>query len=153
MHIHSPAFADGAPIPERFTCDGADVSPELRFDVDVAAQSLALIVDDPDAPGGSWVHWVVYNLPATAPGLAEAVGSSHRPGGGRAGTNSWGRGGWGGPCPPSGRHRYFFTIYALDVELPDLGAATREELLRAMTGHIVGKAQLLGTCLRPRAAT
>jgi hypothetical protein len=113
-------------------------------------KSLALIVDDPDAPDPAapkrtWVHWVLYNIPPTANGLPEAVASSSLPKGTREGTNDWNRTGYGGPCPPIGRHRYFFKLYALDVVLPDLGPARKAELEKAMEGHIPAKAELVGT--------
>jgi Raf kinase inhibitor-like YbhB/YbcL family protein len=151
MRIHSPSFADGAEIPSAFTCEGDDVNPELVFaDVPPEAKSLALIVDDPDAPDPAspkrtWVHWVLYDLPPTAAGLERNVAPAELPEGTRPGRNDWKRTGWGGPCPPIGRHRYFFKLYALDVELPDLHQPDKADLLRAMEGHVVGQAQLVGT--------
>ncbi len=144
--LRSPAFGEGGTIPRRFTCDGADVSPPLSWDDPPAGtQSFALVVDDPDAPVGTWVHWVVYGIPAHARGLPEGVPTGERlPTGGVHGKNSWGRLGYGGPCPPGGTHRYFFRLYALSTP-PDLEpGATREELLRAMEGRIVGEAALVG---------
>ncbi len=144
MRIESPAFRDGERIPERYTCEGADVSPPLAFSVDLpAARSLALVVDDPDAPGGTWVHWLVYNLPALTVALPEAVAAAALPGKARFGTNSWRRVGWGGPCPPSGTHRYRFTLHALDAELPDMREAAHDELARAMAGHVLGQTVLV----------
>lgn len=146
MRIESSAFRDGERIPERYTCEGADVSPPLAFTVEVpAARTLALVVDDPDAPGGTWVHWLVYDLPATTASLPEAVAAAALPGKARFGSNSWRRAGWGGPCPPSGNHHYLFTLYALDTELPELRAATHDELARAMAGHVLGEASLTAT--------
>ena len=149
--LTSPAFAPGGEIPAFYTCEGRDVSPALGWTgVPESAKSLALIVDDPDAPDPAapkmtWVHWVLYNLPATARGLPEAVSRADLPRGTREGTNDWKRTGYGGPCPPIGRHRYFHKLYALDVVLPDLGAATKAELEAAMKGHVVAQAELMGT--------
>ncbi len=149
--LTSPAFAPGGKIPALYTCEGRDVSPALSWtSVPESAKSLALIVDDPDAPDPAapkmtWVHWVLYNLPATARGLPEAVSRADLPQGTREGTNDWKRTGYGGPCPPIGRHRYFHKLYALDVVLPDLGPATKAELEAAMKGHVVAQAELLGT--------
>src|SRR5258706_13552386 len=129
MQISSTSFAHEGEIPTRYTCEGEDVSPPLQWsDVPPEAQSLVLIVDDPDAPDPAapqrvWVHWVLYNLPPAAAGLAEAIAPADLPSGTRQGRNDWGRTGWGGPCPPIGRHRYFFKLYALKSPLPDLGAA------------------------------
>jgi Raf kinase inhibitor-like YbhB/YbcL family protein len=153
MRITSPAFRPQGAIPQRFTCEGANVSPPLSIDVDglgggdgdvSRAKSLALIVDDPDAEHGSWVHWVVYNVPATTTVLPQGL-TAPLPAGAREGSNSWNGIGWSGPCPPRGRHRYVFTLYALDMMLPDLGAITKEELESAMHGRILGTAQLVGT--------
>ncbi len=147
--IHSSAFGEGGPIPARYTCDGEDISPPLQWNgVPEGARSLALVVDDPDAPDPRapkmvWVHWVLYNLPAESGGLAEGV--SVLPAGTLEGLNDWKRTGYGGPCPPIGRHRYFFKLYALDAELPDLGAPTKAQLIEAMKGHVLGEAVLMGT--------
>ncbi|MCK9462716.1 MAG: YbhB/YbcL family Raf kinase inhibitor-like protein [Proteobacteria bacterium] len=149
MTITSTAFAEGKEIPAKHTCQGEDSSPPLAWSaVPAGAKSLALIVDDPDAPDPkapkmTWVHWVLYNLPTAASGLPE--GAKELPAGARSGSNDWKRTGYGGPCPPIGRHRYFHKLYALDVVLPDLGAATKAELLRAMEGHIIAEAALVGT--------
>ncbi len=138
-------------MPRRHTCDGADLSPALSWvGVPAGTKTLALVVDDPDAPDPAapkirWVHWVLYNLPAASAGLPEGVAPTALPAGTRPGRNDWKRTGWGGPCPPVGRHRYVFTLYALDVALPDLGRPTRDELERAMSGHVLGKAELVGT--------
>jgi Raf kinase inhibitor-like YbhB/YbcL family protein len=151
LSLSSPAFAAGAEIPTPFTCEGQDVSPALEWTgVPEAAKSLVLIVDDPDAPDPkapktTWVHWVLYNLPPTAKGLAQGVSGRDLPAGTRQGTNDWKRSGWGGPCPPIGRHRYFHKLFALDAVLPDLGAATKAEVEAAMKGHVLAQAELMGT--------
>jgi len=157
MEIRSTAFADGAAIPSHFTCEGADVSPPLAWTgVPAGAKSLALVVDDPDAPDPAhprmtWVHWVLYDLPPSSTGLAEGVVPSSLPPGTIQGTNDWRRTGWGGPCPPIGRHRYFFKLYALDVALPEsLGAATKAALEKAMHGHVLASATLVGTYRKAR---
>lgn len=149
LEIRSTAFAEGGAIPGRYTCQGSDLSPPLAWTgIPAAAQSLVLIVDDPDAPDPrapkmTWVHWVLYNLPAADGGLAEAV--QKLPPGTGQGLNDWGRIGYGGPCPPIGRHRYFFKLYALDTLLDDLGQPTKADLERAMAGHILAQARLMGT--------
>lgn len=149
--LASAAFPANGPIPSKHTCEGADVSPELTWSgLPAGARSLALIVDDPDAPDPAapkmtWVHWVLYDLPPTAGGLPEGVASKVLPPGTREGKNDWKRTGWGGPCPPIGTHRYFFRLYALDVVLPDLQEPTKAALAKAMEGHVVGKAELVGT--------
>ncbi len=154
LSIRSPAFAPGAAIPSRYTCDGADRSPALMWSgVPEGTRSLALIVDDPDAPDPraprmTWVHWVLYDLPPDRPGLAEAVAADQLPPGTREGLNDWKRVGYGGPCPPIGRHRYFFKLYALDTVLPDLDTPTKARLEQAMRGHILGEAELIGTYAR-----
>ena len=152
LSLTSPDFQHMGSIPKRFTCDGADVSPAIRWSgVPAGIRSLALIVDDPDVPDPAaprmvWVHWVLYNLPVGSEGLPEAV--STLPAGALEGLNDWKRTGWGGPCPPIGRHRYFFKLYALDVVLADLGTPTKAELEAAMKGHIIEKAELVGTYQR-----
>jgi Raf kinase inhibitor-like YbhB/YbcL family protein len=152
MDIHSTAFADHGPIPAVYTCDGKGVSPPLAWSgVPLGAKSLALIVDDPDAPDPkapkmTWVHWVVYDLPPVDGGLGEDA--SALPEGARAGANDWNRTGYGGPCPPIGRHRYFFKLYALDTTLPYLGRPDKAALDLAMRGHVVAQAQLVGTYQR-----
>ena len=149
--IVSPSFAAGADIPAKHTCEGADLSPQLTWTgIPDGTKSLALVVDDPDAPDPAaprmtWVHWVLYDLPPAAKGLAEGVASKGLPEGTREGRNDWKRTGWGGPCPPIGTHRYFFKLYALDVVLPDLGTPTKGSLEKAMEGHVLGKAELVGT--------
>jgi len=150
FELTSTAFGQGEPIPRRYTCDGEDISPPLQWsDPPQGTQSFALIADDPDAPMGTWVHWVLYNIPAQARSLPEAVSSdAELPDGSRHGQNSWRRLGYGGPCPPSGTHRYFFKLYALDAQL-DLAAGTnKKQLLRAMEGHILAQAELMGTYTR-----
>ena len=151
LTISSPVFSDNREIPTRFTCQGEDISPELNWDgVPESTASLALIVDDPDAPDPAapkmtWVHWVLYNIPPDASGLPEAVPSGRLPTGTLEGLNDWTRTGYGGPCPPIGRHRYFHKLYALDKKLPDLGTPTKASLLEAMQGHVLEEAVLMGT--------
>ncbi|MGB8327290.1 MAG: YbhB/YbcL family Raf kinase inhibitor-like protein [Steroidobacteraceae bacterium] len=149
--ISSLEFAPNGSIPATYTSDGDDVSPPLRWSaVPVAAKSLALIVDDPDAPDPrapqtTWVHWVLYNLPVGTAALPADATSQGLPAGTREGLNDWKRSGYGGPSPPVGRHRYFFKLYALDTVLPDLGSPTKAILLGAMQGHVLAEAQLVGT--------
>jgi Raf kinase inhibitor-like YbhB/YbcL family protein len=149
IRLTSTAFAHGGEIPARHTCEGQDVSPPLAWSgVPASAQSLVLIVDDPDAPDPAaprmtWVHWVLYNLPPSADGLAE--GGKPLPTGTLEGLNDWKRPGYGGPCPPIGRHRYFHKLYALDAMLPDLRHPTKDQLESHMKGHVVGHAELVGT--------
>ena len=151
LAVTSPAFAPGGDIPALFTCEGSDISPPLEWTgVPDGTKGLVLIVDDPDAPDPkapkmTWVHWVLYNLPPSAAGLPEGVSPKDLPAGTREGTNDWKRTGYGGPCPPIGRHRYFHKLYALDVELPDLGTPTKAEVEAAMKGHILAHAELMGT--------
>jgi Raf kinase inhibitor-like YbhB/YbcL family protein len=154
MQLSSPDFGAGQSIPARFTCEGEDVSPALVWgEVPAGAKSLALIVEDPDAPDPRapkriYTHWVVYDLPPSSRGLPG--GTSELPAGTREGKNDWGRTGYGGPCPPVGRHRYFFRLHALDSVLPDLGQPTRAELLGAMEGHVLETAELMGTYQKER---
>ena len=149
LSLSSPAFTPGGEIPALFTCEGRDLSPALDWTgVPEAAKSLVLIVDDPDAPDPkapkmTWVHWVLYNLPPTTRGLPEAVSSL--PASTKEGTNDWKRTGYGGPCPPIGRHRYFHKLYALDTLLPDLAPATKPQVEAAMKGHVIVQAELMGT--------
>jgi len=151
MTLTSPAFVEGGPIPAQYTCNGADISPPLAWSgVPAGTRSLALICDDPDAPIGSWVHWVLFDLPPSLNGLPEGVPA--RPsleGGGVHGTNSWRRIGYGGPCPPGGTHRYFFKLYALDRTLGLGNNATAKDVQAAMQGHVLGEAQLMGRYGRP----
>jgi Raf kinase inhibitor-like YbhB/YbcL family protein len=149
MQLTVEAFQNESEIPARFTCEGENVSPALAWtDLPPSTQSVALIVDDPDAPDPkhpqmTWVHWVLYNLPPSTGQLPEAA--SHLPPGTLLGTNDWKRTGYGGPCPPIGRHRYFHKLYALDVVLPDLKAPTKANLEEAMTGHILAQSVVVGT--------
>ena len=156
MTITSSAFGHNDSIPSQYTCSGRDISPPLQWNgIPAQAKSLVLIVDDPDAPDPAaprmtWVHWVLYNLPPASSGLPEAVAAARLPAGTLEGTNDWKRTGYGGPCPPIGRHRYFFKLYALDVRLPDLHKPTKKRLEEAMQGHILEQATLMGTYQRNR---
>jgi Raf kinase inhibitor-like YbhB/YbcL family protein len=149
MKITSAAFNHEGAIPRRYTCQGDDVSPQLSWsELPAGTKSLALIVDDPDAPDPkapkmTWVHWVLYNIPPTVSGLD--AGLSKTPPGAADGVNSWKRSGYGGPCPPIGRHRYFHKLYALDTMLPAQRPMTADDLERAMKGHVLAKCQLIGT--------
>jgi Raf kinase inhibitor-like YbhB/YbcL family protein len=151
LSIHSSSFGHGAEIPTRYTCEGDDLSPPRAWAGGPAGtKSLVLIVDDPDAPDPkapkmTWVHWVLYDLPADATGLPEGVRRDHLPAGTREGLNDWKRTGWGGPCPPVGRHRYFHKLYALDAPLGDLGRPTKAAVEQAMKGHVIAQAELVGT--------
>lgn len=150
FQMTSSAFAQGGVIPRQYTCDGQDVSPPLQWgEPPAGTRSFALIGDDPDAPVGIWVHWVLYNLPAAARSLPEALATDATlPDGSRNGQNSWKRLGYGGPCPPSGTHRYFFKLYALDTVLDIKSGANKQQLLTAMEGHILGQAELMGVYSR-----
>jgi Raf kinase inhibitor-like YbhB/YbcL family protein len=156
LALSSEAFPDGGEIPSRFTCDGEDVSPPLEWTgVPVSAKSLVLIVDDPDAPDPrapkmTWVHWVLFDIPADSSGLVADVGEAGLPRGTRGGLNDWKRTGWGGPCPPVGRHRYFFKLYAIDERLGDLGVPTKSDIEAAIEGHVLAEARLVGTYERRR---
>lgn len=149
MEIRSTAFTDGEAIPTRYTCQGEDISPPLAWSgIPPQAESLVLLVDDPDAPDPkapkmTWVHWVLFNLPPDSDGLPEAV--KVLPQGTGEGLNDWKRTGYGGPCPPIGRHRYFHKLYALDKTLDLPGTPTRAEVEKAMQGHILARAELVGT--------
>ncbi len=150
LKLTSPVFESGGTISSKYTCEGADVSPPLAIaGVPAGTKSLALIVDDPDAPDPKapkrvWVHWVVYNLPPDTVTLAENVGSGGLPAGATAGINDWQQAGYQGPCPPIGRHRYFHKLYALDTVLPT-AAMTKAALEAAMDGHILARTELMGT--------
>ncbi len=146
IRIASSAFEDGGLIPAKYTCDGADISPPLQWDaVPEGTGSIALICDDPDAPVGTFVHWVLFNLPAETKELPENMPADKSlPNGAGQGTTDFGRIGYGGPCPPSGTHRYFFKIYALDAEVDLVAGAGKRDLLRAMEGHILAQGQLIG---------
>ncbi len=146
ISVRSSAFQEGGMIPAKYTCDGDDVSPPLEWTgIPQGTKSLALICDDPDAPVGTWVHWVIWNIPATLNGLAEDVPPDPQlPDGSRQGISDFRRPGYGGPCPPSGVHRYYFKVYALDAML-ELPSGTRKaDLLKAMNGHILAEGQLMG---------
>jgi Raf kinase inhibitor-like YbhB/YbcL family protein len=146
--LTSPAFQNGQRIPAHYTCEGADVSPPLQWtDPPEGTKSLALIVDDPDAPRGTWVHWVLYDLPPTARSLLEGVPKTpNLPGGGRQGRNDFGDVGYGGPCPPRGHgpHRYFFKLYALDTEVGLPPGATVRQVQSVIDHHAIADAQLVG---------
>ncbi len=156
MHFSlcSAAFDADQEIPQRYTCDGENISPPLTWSgAPKDSQSLALIVDDPDAPDPAtpkmtWVHWVLYNLPPGSVGLPEAVADSRLPAGTLQGINSWEQTGYSGPCPPIGRHRYFFKLYALRCTLPDLAHPDKDELLKQLQGHVLAKTMLMGTYQR-----
>ncbi|KAB2845042.1 MAG: YbhB/YbcL family Raf kinase inhibitor-like protein [Burkholderiales bacterium] len=151
LTLTSPAFLDHHEIPVHYTCQGADVSPALAWSgAPAGTASFVLIVDDPDAPDPAspqrvWVHWLLYNLPASASELPEGVPPAALPPGTREGRNDWRRTGYGGPCPPIGRHRYFFKLYALDAPLPDLHQPDKASLLKTMQGRILAEAQWVGT--------
>jgi len=146
IQVTSSAFEEGGLIPPEYTCDGTDISPPLQWDaVPEGTKSIALISDDPDAPMGTWVHWVIFGLPADTRELAENIPPDETlPNGAKQGTSDFGKIGYGGPCPPSGTHRYFFKIYALDTEVDLSAGAKKRELLKAMEGHILGQGQLIG---------
>src|SRR3989344_1529063 len=140
MQLTSSVFEHTTSIPSRFTCDGNDISPPLSWsNVPDGTKSLVLIMDDPDAGNTGWVHWVVFNMPPTLERIEEGKEPE-----GVAGNNSWGRGGWGGPCPPTGTHRYFFKLYALDVMLDLPLGASKSDILAAMEGHMLAEAELIG---------
>ncbi len=151
LSLESTAFAHKGEIPARHTCDGEDVSPALWWQgIPAGTKSLVLIVDDPDAPDPAapkmtWVHWLLYNIPPESKGLPEAVSAADLPAGTLQGSNDWHRTGYGGPCPPIGRHRYFFKLYALDTLLPDLQEPDKSQLEAAMAGHVLEMTELLGT--------
>lgn len=146
MQMTSTAFVEGGMIPAKYSCDGQDISPPLAWkDVPAGTKTMALIVDDPDAPRGTWVHWVVYNIPPDMMKLDEAVKPERESRDGiRQGNNDWPRIGYGGPCPPSGTHRYYFRLYALDTVLDLKAGSTKAQLLQAMKGHVLAEAHLMG---------
>lgn len=156
LTLSSSAFHHNGEIPSRYTCDGQDISPPLAWSgMPAGTKSLVLIVDDPDAPDPAaprmiWVHWLLYNLPPDSAGLPEAVVPRNLPNGTLDGINDWKRTGYGGPCPPIGRHRYYHKLYALDTVLPDLGQPTKAKLEKAMQGHVLAKAEVIGTYQRAR---
>ncbi len=147
MNLTSPAFTQGQPIPVKFSCKGADVSPTLAWDEPPAGtKSLALVMDDPDAPMGTWVHWVLFNIPTTAHEWPENTPTdANLPNGAVQGLTSARSVGYHGPCPPSGTHRYFFKLYALDIKLDLTSKADKQALLNAMQGHILAQGELMGT--------
>jgi Raf kinase inhibitor-like YbhB/YbcL family protein len=151
IFLSSPAFVPNGSIPSKYTCEGADVSPPLAWSgAPPDAKTWVLIVDDPDAPDPAkpqrvYVHWVIYNIPVSVTMLAEDAARTGLPEGARHGTNDWGKQTYGGPCPPIGRHRYFFKLYALDTELQGLRNPTKAELEKAMEEHLVGNAEFIGT--------
>lgn len=148
IEVKSTAFQNEAMIPKLYTCDGKDISPPLSWGVVPAeVRSIVLIMDDPDAPRGTWVHWVLFDIPADTKGLAENVPRTPSlPNGARHGSNSWGskKIGYGGPCPPSGTHRYYFKIYALDTKLDLKPGTTADQVQKAMEGHVIAEGQLMG---------
>jgi Raf kinase inhibitor-like YbhB/YbcL family protein len=156
LTLISSAFSHQGSIPQRYTCEGDDISPPLTWSgAPAGTKSLVLIVDDPDAPDPraprmTWVHWVLYNLPATVEALPEGVKSAALPAGTKEGRNDWKRTGYGGPCPPIGRHRYFHKLYALDTNLPDLGTPLKPQLERVMAGHILAQTELIATYEKAR---
>jgi Raf kinase inhibitor-like YbhB/YbcL family protein len=156
LTMTSPDFSAGGEIPRAHTCEGDDLSPALRWTgVPDGTRSLALIVDDPDAPDPAaprmvYVHWVLYNLPTSMAELPGAAAASGLPAGAHQGVNDWGRAAYGGPCPPIGRHRYFFKLYALDTVLPELQPATKAAVEKAMTGHVLASSELMGTYVKAR---
>lgn len=153
VNIINPAFKEGEPIPPRYSCEDVDISPPINWDqsdLSVPAEgSIAIICDDPDAPGGTWVHWVIFNLPPETRTLPEMVmPREEQENGALQGVNSWGAIGYRGPCPPSGTHRYYFKIYALDTKLDLPSGITKDELLNAMEGHVLDEGQVMGTYTR-----
>jgi Raf kinase inhibitor-like YbhB/YbcL family protein len=151
LQITSPAFPAMGSIPKKYTCEGSDTSPPIAWTgAPAGTKTYAFILDDPDAPDPVapqrvWVHWVLYDIPASATALAEGASASGLPAGTKVGKNDWGKTKYGGPCPPKGRHRYFHKIYALDTALDLPNPPTKDELESAMQGHILGKAELIGT--------
>ncbi len=152
MKLESSAFQPGAMIPAKYTCDGEDLSPPLNWsDPPAGTQSFALISDDPDAPVGTWVHWVMWNIPTSARALEENLPkTASLPNGSKQGTTDFRRVGYGGPCPPSGTHRYFFKLYALDATLNLPATTTKKDLEKAIRGHILAQAELIGKYHRRR---
>ncbi len=156
LAITSSAFTHNGKVPILYTCDGQDISPPLTWSgLPEGTKSLALIVDDPDAPDPkapkmTWVHWVLYNIPPDTNGLSEGVASAELPVGTQEGMNDWKRTGYGGPCPPIGSHRYYHKLYALDSILPNLDKPTKVQLEKAMQGHVLGHAELIGTYQRAK---
>jgi Raf kinase inhibitor-like YbhB/YbcL family protein len=150
LKVTSSAFSEGGSIPSRYSCDGKDISPPLSWTVGPAGlKSYAIIADDPDAPMGTWVHWVIYNIPATVTSLSENVTKKEKLADGTLqGINDFKRHGYGGPCPPGGTHRYYFKVYALDTVIEPDSGLNKKKLLKAMEGHIIGQGELMGTYSR-----
>jgi Raf kinase inhibitor-like YbhB/YbcL family protein len=153
LKVTSPAFMDGEPIPARYSCEDVNISPPLNWgesDLDVPSEgSITIICDDPDAPRGTWIHWVIFNLPLETSSLAEMVMPREElENGALHGANSWGNIGYSGPCPSKGTHHYYFKIYLLDTKLDLLPGASKEEVLKAMEGHILDEGQIMGTYTR-----
>jgi len=150
MEVKSTAFQEGAMIPKLYTCDGQDISPPLSWSgVPAKAKSIALIMDDPDAPRGTWDHWVLFNIPPDTKSLAQNIPRTPSlTNGAKQGNNSWPKLGYGGPCPPGGTHRYYFKVYALDIVLTLKTGITKAQLLKAMEGHILAEGQLMGRYTR-----
>ncbi len=146
LTLISTAFSNGGMIPSQYTCDGSNISPPLQWSgVPASTKTVALIVDDPDAPAKTWVHWVIYDLPANKTQLPEGIKPQEKlAGGGKQGINDFKKIGYGGPCPPSGTHRYFFKLYALDIETSLNPGATKDELLKAIEGHVLAQGALVG---------
>ncbi len=146
IKVTSNAFTDGAMIPAKYSCDGENASPHLKWEnMPANAKTIAIIADDPDAPGGTWVHWLIFNLPANVKELPDGVAPEGNASAvARQGTNDFKKIGYGGPCPPSGVHRYFFKVYGLDTELSLNAGATKEDLMKAMEGHVVAEGQIVG---------
>lgn len=151
LTLRSTAFSNGGEIPSKYTCEGENIAPPLEWDgVPEHARSLVLIIDDPDAPDPkaprmTWVHWVLYNIPPDTTGLEEGTTADDLPPGAEEGLNDWNNIGYGGPCPPVGRHRYFHKLYALDRILEDMSKPTRSKLEAAMKGHVIAETELVGT--------
>jgi Raf kinase inhibitor-like YbhB/YbcL family protein len=152
MRLFSPAFSEGETIPAKYTCDGENMSPALEWaDVPEGTRTFALILDDPDAPSGLFLHWLIWNIPGTEKGMADGVGEEDgTASGGLQGRNGFGKLGYGGPCPPGGTHRYYFHLFALDTDLDAPPGSTRERIERAMQGHVLATAELMGRYTRAR---
>ena len=156
LTLRSKAFTDGGEIPTKYTCEGEDIAAPLEWEgVPEEARSLVLIVDDPDAPDPkapkmTWVHWVLYNIPPGTTGLPEGAASADLPPGTKEGLNDWKRTGYGGPCPPVGRHRYFHKLYALDTVLKGTDRPTKAQIEAAISGHVIAKTELVGTYEKSR---
>ena len=156
LTLRSKAFTDGGEIPTKYTCEGEDIAAPLEWEgVPEEARSLVLIVDDPDAPDPkapkmTWVHWVLYNIPPGTTGLPEGAASADLSPGTKEGLNDWKRTGYGGPCPPIGRHRYFHKLYALDTVLKEMDRPTKAQIEAAMRGHVIAKTELVGTYEKSR---